>query len=99
MRPRRGSTRDLDVERRLAGSEAVLAQQPLSNRRDSVERGLFGTADPQLAQTALEARLENPGFLGRAPAQVVDSERAKAQEWRSRRDLLRSRIEGLCGAV
>jgi valyl-tRNA synthetase len=49
--------------------------------------------------TALEARLENPGFLGRAPAQVVDSERAKAQEWRSRRDLMRSRIEGLCGAV
>jgi len=49
--------------------------------------------------TALEARLENPGFLGRAPAQVVESERAKAEEWRSRRELLRSRIEGLCGAV
>ena len=41
----------------------------------------------------------HPGFLARAPAQIVDSERAKAQEWRSRRDLMRSRIEGLCGAA
>jgi valyl-tRNA synthetase len=49
--------------------------------------------------TALEARLENPGFLQRAPSTVVDAERAKAQEWRARRDLMRSRIEGLCGAV
>jgi valyl-tRNA synthetase len=49
--------------------------------------------------TALEARLENPGFISRAPAQVVDAERTKAQEWRSRRDLMRSRIEGLCGAA
>jgi valyl-tRNA synthetase len=48
---------------------------------------------------ALEARLENPGFMSRAPAQVVESERAKAEEWRSRRDLMRSRIEGLCGAA
>ena len=53
--------------------------------------------EKQLA--ALEARLENAGFLARAPAQIVDSERAKAQEWRSRRDLMRSRIEGLCGAA
>jgi valyl-tRNA synthetase len=49
--------------------------------------------------TALEARLGNPGFLDRAPANVVESERAKAQEWSSRRDLMRSRIEGLCGGV
>jgi valyl-tRNA synthetase len=49
--------------------------------------------------TALEARLENPGFLARAPAQIVASERSKAQEWRSRRDLMRSRIEGLCSGA
>jgi valyl-tRNA synthetase len=53
--------------------------------------------EKQLA--ALDARLENPGFLQRAPSNVVDAERAKSQEWRSRRDLMRSRIEGLCGAV
>jgi valyl-tRNA synthetase len=60
-------------------------------------RAELAALEKQLA--ALEARLENPGFLARAPAPVVDSERAKAQEWRSRRDLMRSRIEGLCGAA
>jgi valyl-tRNA synthetase len=49
--------------------------------------------------TAVEARLENPGFVARAPAQVVESERTKAGEWRARRDLMRTRIEGLCGAA
>ena len=49
--------------------------------------------------TALEGRLSNPGFVERAPAYVVESERAKAGEWRARRDLMRARIEGLCGAT
>jgi valyl-tRNA synthetase len=53
--------------------------------------------EKQLA--SLEARLENPGFVSRAPAQVVESERAKATEWRARRELLRTRIEGLCGVA
>jgi valyl-tRNA synthetase len=48
---------------------------------------------------SLEARLENPGFVSRAPANVVESERAKATEWRARRELLRTRIEGLCGVA
>jgi valyl-tRNA synthetase len=47
--------------------------------------------------TSLEARLENPGFIDRAPSHVVDAERAKREEWRTRRDLLRARFEGLCG--
>ena len=53
--------------------------------------------EKQLA--SLEARLANPGFVERAPAHVVEAERAKATEWRARRDLLRTRIEGLCGVA
>jgi valyl-tRNA synthetase len=53
--------------------------------------------EKQLA--SLEARLENPGFISGAPAHVVESERAKATEWRTRRDLLCTRIEGLCGVA
>jgi valyl-tRNA synthetase len=53
--------------------------------------------EKQLA--SLEARLDNPAFVSRAPAHVVDAERAKSTEWRSRRDLLRARIEGLCGVA
>jgi valyl-tRNA synthetase len=48
---------------------------------------------------SLEARLANPGFVERAPSHVVESERTKAAEWRARRDLLRTRIEGLCGVA
>ena len=47
--------------------------------------------------TALEARLANPGFVDRAPAHIVDAERAKREEWRTRAGLLRARVEGLCG--
>ena len=48
--------------------------------------------------TALEGRLGNPGFVDRAPPQVVDAERVKRGEWSGRRDQMRARIEALCGA-
>jgi len=51
--------------------------------------------EKQLA--ALESRLENPGFVSRAPAQVVDAERAKRAEWVTKRQVLRTRVEALCG--
>jgi valyl-tRNA synthetase len=53
--------------------------------------------EKQLA--GLEARLENPAFLERARSDVIDSERVKRDEWRTRREQLRTRIEGLCGAT
>ena len=53
--------------------------------------------EKQLA--SLEGRLENPGFIARAPSHVVDAERVKRDEWRTRRALLRTRFEGLCGAA
>lgn len=46
---------------------------------------------------ALEGRLGNAGFVDRAPAHVVEAERAKLTEWTTRRDLLRTRSEALCG--
>ncbi|MDB4880351.1 MAG: Valyl-tRNA synthetase, partial [Gemmatimonadetes bacterium] len=48
--------------------------------------------------TALEGRLANPGFVDRAPPQVVQAERVKREDWSARRAQLRARIEGLCGA-
>jgi valyl-tRNA synthetase len=59
-------------------------------------RAELATLEQQLG--ALEGRLGNSAFVSRAPAHVVESERAKAEEWRQRRGLLRARIEGLCGA-
>jgi valyl-tRNA synthetase len=49
--------------------------------------------------TSLEARLSNAGFLERAPAHVVEAERTKRDEWSSRREQLKKRIEALCGAA
>jgi valyl-tRNA synthetase len=46
---------------------------------------------------SLEGRLANPGFTERAPSHVVDAERAKREEWSTRRGQLRARIEALCG--
>ncbi len=47
--------------------------------------------------TSLSQRLANPGFTSRAPAQVVEGERAKEQEWTVRRDQMRAKIHSLCG--
>jgi valyl-tRNA synthetase len=46
---------------------------------------------------ALEVRLRNPAFAERAPSHVIDAERAKLEEWSTRREQLAKRVEGLCG--
>ncbi|MFL5637259.1 MAG: valine--tRNA ligase [Gemmatimonadaceae bacterium] len=46
---------------------------------------------------ALSERLRNEGFLARAPADVVESERRKEQEWINRRDQLAKKVKTLCG--
>jgi valyl-tRNA synthetase len=51
--------------------------------------------EKQLA--SLESRLANPAFAERAPSHVIDAERAKRDEWTTRRDQLATRAEGLCG--
>jgi valyl-tRNA synthetase len=51
--------------------------------------------DAQL--TALDARLANPGFTDRAPANVVAQERAKQLDWRARRAQLSDKVTSLCG--
>jgi valyl-tRNA synthetase len=52
--------------------------------------------DAQLA--SLGARLANPGFTDRAPAHVVETERAKEGEWRARRVQLADKVASLCGS-
>ncbi|MGK2933945.1 MAG: valine--tRNA ligase [Gemmatimonadaceae bacterium] len=51
--------------------------------------------DRQLAQ--LVARLASESFTARAPAHVVEGERAKEKEWVTRRDMLARKVESLCG--
>ncbi|MGH7651677.1 MAG: valine--tRNA ligase [Gemmatimonadaceae bacterium] len=51
--------------------------------------------DAQL--NVLSKRLANEGFVRRAPAAVVESERQKEQEWLKRREQLAAKVSGLCG--
>lgn len=52
--------------------------------------------EKQLA--ALTGRLSNPGFVDRAPANVVEAERAKQADWTTRCDQMRAKISSLCGS-
>jgi valyl-tRNA synthetase len=52
--------------------------------------------DAQLA--ALAGRLANPGFTDRAPANVVEAERARQGEWTLRRAQLSEKVTSLCGS-
>jgi valyl-tRNA synthetase len=52
--------------------------------------------DTQL--TALNGRLSNPGFTDRAPAKVVEAERAKQGEWTVRKAQLTEKVISLCGS-
>ena len=45
----------------------------------------------------LEARLANPGFTDRAPANVVEAERQKQRDWTSRKAQLTEKVASLCG--
>ena len=51
--------------------------------------------DVQLA--ALSKRLQNDGFVNRAPPNVVDAERKKEQDWIKRRGQLAEKVQALCG--
>lgn len=58
-------------------------------------RGELTQLDSQL--DSLSKRLQNEGFVGRAPAAVVESERKKHHEWTSRRAQLAEKVKALCG--
>jgi valyl-tRNA synthetase len=46
---------------------------------------------------ALSSRLQNEGFTSRAPANVVQAERQKQQDWTKRRQQLAEKVTALCG--
>jgi valyl-tRNA synthetase len=58
-------------------------------------RGELEQLETQLE--SLSTRLRNPGFTGRAPAAVVESERKKEDEWIKRREQLAAKVKALCG--
>jgi valyl-tRNA synthetase len=80
------------------GTELIVPLEGLVDVKKECARLKGELANLVKQLSSLEARLENPGFVERAPSHVIDSERAKREEWRARRDQLTTRIEGLCGS-
>jgi valyl-tRNA synthetase len=79
------------------GSEVIVplgGLVDLSRECDKL-RGELGQLETQLQ--ALSKRLGNEGFTSRAPANVVESERKKEQEWIKRRGQLADKVKALCG--
>ena len=81
------------------GTQLVVPLEGLVDVKKECARLTSELASLEKQLTALEGRLSNAGFLERAPAHVVDAERVKRDEWTSRRDQLKARIEALCGAA
>ncbi|GAC1479844.1 MAG: valine--tRNA ligase [Gemmatimonadaceae bacterium] len=79
------------------GSEVVIALAGLIDvtKECAKLRSELGNLEKQTV--ALEQRLANPGFVQRAPRNVVDAEQAKLGEWKTRGAQLRSKVASLCG--
>jgi valyl-tRNA synthetase len=79
------------------GSEVIV---PLGGLVDLTKecgklRTELGQLEVQLE--ALSKRLRNEGFTSRAPANVVQAERTKEEEWTKRREQLAEKVKALCG--
>ncbi|HXD21970.1 MAG TPA: hypothetical protein VN613_01325, partial [Gemmatimonadaceae bacterium] len=81
-------SRGLELVLPLAGIVDLAKESAkLQNELGGLERQL----------TALRGRLSNEKFTSKAPAGVVDAERAKEREWSARADLLRAKWKELAG--
>jgi valyl-tRNA synthetase len=58
-------------------------------------RGELQSLEKQLS--ALGARLANEKFVAKAPANVVEAERKKLEEWTARQRQLQDKVQSLCG--
>ena len=79
------------------GLELVVPLEGLVDVQKECARLTAELASLEKQLTALDGRLANAGFVDRAPPAVVQAERVKRDEWATRRDQLRARIEALCG--
>ena len=81
------------------GAELVVPLEGLVDVAKECLRLQSELANLEKQLASLEGRLANPGFVERAPAKIIEGERAKQTEWSGRCDQLRTRIGELCGGA
>jgi valyl-tRNA synthetase len=77
----------------LADAEIILPLEGLIDRKAEAERHRKALADLDRQIGAIEAKLTNAAFVERAPATVVEQQRAKLQELTAQRQATQRRLE------
>jgi valyl-tRNA synthetase len=79
------------------GSEVVVPLEGIVDVAKECAKLATELAQLDTQLLALSQRLRNEGFIKRAPAAVVESERKKEDEWTRRREQLTAKVRSLCG--
>jgi valyl-tRNA synthetase len=79
------------------GTEIVVPLAGLIDVARECERLRLEVADLEKQIVSRQARLENPKYVERAPAQVVANDRAILDEMRGKRNQLVEKVRSLCG--
>jgi valyl-tRNA synthetase len=80
------------------GGELVLPLAGLVDVSRELERKRGELAQLEKQLTNLEGRLANQGFVAKAPAAIIEAERTKAAEWRTRLSKLGEQVRALSEA-
>ena len=79
------------------GSEVIVPLEGLVDLKKECGKLRAELEQLELQLAALSKRLQNEGFTSRAPANVVEAERKKEQDWSKRRMQLAEKVKALCG--
>jgi valyl-tRNA synthetase len=77
------------------GSEVFVALEGAIDLQQECQRLTAERARLHAQLTGLAAKLANPNFVARAPADVVARERTKEREWQVQRDVLDGKLKAL----
>ena len=82
----------------VTGAEIFLPLEGLIDIEQTISRleGELKKLDKEVDR--VEKKLSNQGFINKAPAHVVEEERVKGQEYREKREKVRSRLAELRGS-
>ncbi|WP_114165767.1 valine--tRNA ligase [Exiguobacterium sp. TNDT2] len=79
----------------MTGAELFIPLADLINFEEEIARLEKEVAKYEKEVERVQKKLGNPGFTGKAPAHVIDEEKAKEKDYLDKRDAVRARLEEL----